>query len=103
MVQKEDSDKVQNKGVVIARARAEKRWHLRCNERGGSGLFKKSTILKIGPIELELETKTVEGSVKNRRSRASLVKSRALFDFLGATCQKHYQIKFLHTSCLGLQ
>ena len=25
-------EKVQNKGVVIARARAEKRWHLRCND-----------------------------------------------------------------------
>ena len=31
MVQKGDSGKVQNKGVVIARARAEKRWHLRCS------------------------------------------------------------------------
>ena len=31
MVQKVNSGKVQNKGVVIARARAEKRWHLRCS------------------------------------------------------------------------
>ena len=31
MVQKVNSGKVQNKGVVIAHARAEKRWHLRCN------------------------------------------------------------------------
>ena len=46
-------EKVQNKGVVIARARAEKRWHLRCSLplRVHSGT-KIKPIVQIGGYEL---------------------------------------------------
>ena len=49
-------EKVQNKGVVIARARAEKRWHLRCSLplRVHSGLLlhhlPRTSYQKIGQI-----------------------------------------------------